>query len=113
MNNLKYNNTENFKSHEWFIVRRLREEGDYINDMEETFNIMRSRGYKAVAWLLCNVPWFYVNLNDKLFFSGRIGIDMLSGRECIGKHAISFNEFLIIDDMFSKYEGHSVLDFKL
>ena len=77
----------------------------------DLFNSLKQRGYSCAGRAVENVPWFYISLNTKLWFSGMIGVNLLSGDEFVGNHAITLNEFYLIDDIFKKYEGHNLLSF--
>ena len=53
------------------------------------------------------VDWVYVNVNSKVFAPGMPGIRVTSE---IGNHAITFDEFLMIYNIFKKYEGLGPLE---
>ena len=55
-------------------------------------------------------PWLYVSLNGKLQFHGNIGVDVL-GEPVIGNHAITMDEFIIIANIYQKYENKRLLVF--
>ena len=56
-------------------------------------------------------PWVYANLNTRLMFTGNVGINILSG-DVIGNHAVTPEEFFMIADIFEKYKGMNLLQFK-
>lgn len=99
--------SENYKTGNYLII--------YVNkdkNIKEVFNSLYERGYRNTGRAVESTPWLYVSLNTKLWFSGKIGVDLLSGSEPIGNHAITADEFYIIDDIYRKYEGYRVLNFK-
>ena len=53
-------------------------------------------------------PWVYVDITTKQYAYGIPGIAVVGE---IGNHAITINEFMIIYNIFKKYEGKSIFVF--
>ena len=53
------------------------------------------------------VDWVYININSKVYAPGIPGIRVTSE---IGPHAITFDEFLLIYNIYKKYEGLKPLE---
>ena len=52
------------------------------------------------------IDWLFVNIHSKVFAKGRPGIGYAP---VVGDHAITFDEFVVIYNIFKKYEGFSTL----
>ena len=52
------------------------------------------------------IDWLYINIYSKVFTKGRAGIALT---KVVGDHAITFDEFVTIYNIFKKYEGFSTL----
>ena len=52
------------------------------------------------------IDWLYVNIYSKVFAKGRAGIALT---KVVGDHAITFDEFVTIYNIYKKYEGFSTL----
>lgn len=111
---------ELYKRRSWneFVGSKEHHTGNYLLvyidqniPSSNVFKSLKERGYSCAGRAVENVPWFNISLNTKLWFSGKIGVDLLSGDEVVGNHAITLNEFYLIDDIFKKYEGHNLLSF--
>ena len=53
-----------------------------------------------------SIDWLYVNIYSKVFAKGRAGIGLAP---VVGNHAITFDEFVTIYNIYKKYEGFSTL----
>ena len=62
-----------------------------------------AKGYKGWS----SVDWLFVNIHSKLFTKGRPGI---SYAPVVGDHAITFDEFVVIYNIYKKYDGLGVLE---
>lgn len=58
------------------------------------------------AYSIEGIDWLYVNIYSKVFKKGRRGIAFTP---VVGDHAITFDEFVTIYNIYKKYEGFSVL----
>ena len=61
-----------------------------------------AKGYKCIE----GIDWLYVNIYSKVFAKGR---PCIAYAPVVGDHAITFDEFVVIYNIFKKYEGYSVL----
>ena len=61
-----------------------------------------AKGYKSIE----GIDWLYVNIYSKVFAKGR---PCIAYAPVVGDHAITFDEFVVIYNIFKKYEGYSVL----
>ena len=52
------------------------------------------------------IDWLYINIHSKVFAMGRAGIALA---KVVGDHAIAFDEFVIIYNIYKRYEGFSTL----
>lgn len=55
------------------------------------------------------VDWIYVNIRTKTF---EMGVPKTGPTGVVGDHAVSFEEFLSIYDIYNKYRGSDVLDMR-
>ena len=55
-------------------------------------------------------PWYFINLNTKMCIVGRIGIGQVS--EVVGNHAISVDDYIMIAELFKKYDGLRFIEIK-
>ena len=53
-----------------------------------------------------NTDWIYINIYSKVYAPGVPGVGVT---KVVGDHAITFDEFQTIYNIFKKYEGLSVL----
>ena len=75
--------------------------------------LQKEYGFKKIYVNPGTIPrgtWIYINLNTKLMFHGNIGVDVLDG-PVVGNHALTMDEFILIADIYRKYEGHRLLVF--
>ena len=92
--------TINNLSAESFLIK-----DDSLYDINAPFLCwLRENGFKH-AWYkghydICN--WVYVNITHRLFAYGMPGIEIV---QAIGGHAITIREFLLIWDIYNKYDG--------
>ena len=63
-------------------------------------NVGTNLGYRE------DIDWLYVNIYSKVFAKGRTGIALT---KVVGDHAITFDEFVTIYNIYKKYEGFSTL----
>ena len=52
------------------------------------------------------IDWLYINIYSKVFAKGRAGIALA---KVVGDHAITFDEFVNIYNIYKRYEGFSIL----
>ena len=52
------------------------------------------------------IDWLYVNIYSKVYAKGRAGIALT---KVVGNHAITFDEFVTIYNIYKKYEGFNTL----
>ena len=60
------------------------------------------KGYKAIE----GIDWMFINIHSKVYAIGRPGIGYAP---VVGNHAITFDEFVVIYNIFKQYEGFSTL----
>ena len=61
-----------------------------------------AKGYKSIE----GIDWLYVNIYSKVFAKGR---PCIAYAPVVGDHAITFDEFLTIYNIYKKYEGLGTL----
>ena len=89
-----------------FLIKDERLKGDWhltpIYQFLKEEGFQHAKGYKGWS----GVEWLYVNIYSKVFTKGRPSI---AYAPVVGDHAITFDEFVVIYNIFKKYEGYSVL----
>ena len=60
------------------------------------------KGYKSRE----GIDWIFINIHSKVYAKGRPGI---AYAPVVGDHAITFDEFVTIYNIYKKYEGFSTL----
>ena len=53
-----------------------------------------------------SVDWLYINIYSKVYSKGMVGVGLT---KVVADHAITFDEFLTIYNIYKKYEGLPVL----
>lgn len=83
-----------------FLVRYNNED-----ENKKLIKYLKENHYKGVniSSSIPRGPWYFINLNTKMSIVGRIGIGHVS--EVVGNHAISVDDYIMIAEMFKKYEG--------
>lgn len=74
----------------------------------EIANWLEKEGFESCKGWWTGVDWVYININSKTYMGGMPGISVTTP---IGMHAITFDEFNKIYQIFKQYEGKSVLTF--
>ena len=90
-----------------FLVRFTKD-----NENEKLLKYLKENNYNWVN-ISSSIPrgqWYFINLNTRMCIVGRIGIAQVS--EVVGNHAISVDEFIIIAEIYKKYEGLKFLDLR-
>ena len=95
----------NYKS-SCFLIKDERLKSNWnltpIYDFLKKEGFENAKGYKG--WE--GVDWLFVNIYSKVFTKGRPSI---AYAPVVGDHAITFDEFVVIYNIFKKYEGFSTL----
>ena len=70
-------------------------------------HFLKTEGFSCGAgyW---GCPWYFVDIKKKVFKPGRPG---LSYGKVVGDHAVTFDEFRTIYEIYKKYEGLAPLKF--
>ncbi len=70
-------------------------------------HFLKAEGFRCAAgyW---GCPWYFVDIGQKMFKPGRPGV---SYGKVIGNHAITFDEFKSIYEIYKKYDGLDPLRF--
>ena len=76
---------------------------DYLQDNAYKGTWKGPEGFGGI----CN--WYWVNINSHIYCQGKPGIEYAHP---FGKHAVTVEEFKVINDIYKKYEGMSVLKMK-
>ncbi len=84
----------------------------FENDEEKKvlLDYLHNNGFKVILKgpigfsSLCN--WYWVNMNSNIYCIGKPGVQYAHP---FGKHAVTVEEFKVINDIYKKYEGLSVL----
>ncbi len=76
----------------------------------QIFEWLKKEGF-AYAWHKGNFgcPWAFINITHKIFACGMPGVEIT---KATGNHAITLDEFMIIYDIYKKYEGLQLMSFK-
>lgn len=73
---------------------------------------LKEEGYKVSKrhnWIGHKMPWVWVNINDMEYHMPKAGVEVV---KTIGKHALTEEEFYIINDIYKRYDGLNPLEFK-
>ena len=92
-----------------FLIKDDRLKGDW--HLTPIYAFLEQEGFsgaKVGTNLGCraDIDWLYVNIYSKVFAKGRAGINLAP---VVGNHAITFDEFVTIYNIYKKYEGFSTL----
>ena len=89
-----------------FLIKDEQLKKDWCNTPIYTY--LKENGFKAQkgSYSIEGIDWLYVNIYSKVFAKGRTGIALT---KVVGDHAITFEEFKTIYNIFKKYEGFSTL----
>ena len=75
---------------------------------DHIFNFLKNEGF--INWGKAKshpeIDWLYVNIYSKVYSKGMYGVGLT---EVVGDHAITFDEFLSIYNIYKKYEGLDVI----
>jgi hypothetical protein len=89
-----------------FLVKDKRIIGDWSSTAIHDF--LESEGF--INWGKAksqhDVDWLYINIYSKVYSKGIYGVGLT---KVVGDHAITFNEFFAIYNIYKKYEGLDVL----
>ena len=75
------------------------------NDPNGVVSFLKKEGFSCTAGFW-GCPWYFVDIEKKEFKPGRPGLSY--GKE-FGGHAITFDEFKTIYEIFKKYKGLELL----
>ena len=82
---------------------------DLLNGVDsEIARWLKKEGFEMCKDWWTGVDWVYININSKTYMGGMPGISVTTP---VGMHAITFDEFNMIYQIFKQYEGKSVLTF--
>ena len=73
---------------------------------------LKEEGYevsKKHNWTGHKMHWVWVNINDMEYHMPKAGVEVVP---TIGKHALTEEEFYIINDIYKRYDGLNPLEFK-
>ena len=89
-----------------FLIKDERLKKDWYNT--PIYEYLKENGFEAQkgSYSIEGVDWLYVNIYSKVFAKGRGRIALT---KVVGDHAITFEEFKTIYNIFKKYEGFSTL----
>ena len=89
-----------------FLIKDERLKKDWYNT--PIYAYLKENGFKAQkgSYSIDGIDWLYVNIYSKVFAKGRGGIALT---KVVGDHAITFEEFKTIYEIFKKYENFSTL----
>lgn len=89
-----------------FLIKDERVKDDW--DSNPIYQFLKEEGFKYAKgyYAIEGIDWLYVNIYSKVFAKGR---PCISYAPVVGDHAITFDEFVVIYNIFKKYEGYSVL----
>ena len=89
-----------------FLIKDKRIIGDWSSTAIHDF--LESEGF--INWGKAksqhDVDWLYINIYSKVYSKGMYGVGLT---KVVGDHAITFNEFFAIYNIYKKYEGLDVL----
>lgn len=89
-----------------FLIKDERLKKDWYNT--PIYSYLKENGFEAQkgSYSIESIDWLYVNIYSKVFAKGRGGIALT---KVVGDHAITFEEFKTIYNIFKKYECFSTL----
>lgn len=74
------------------------------NENDKLLKYLKENNYNWVT-VTSSIPrgtWYFININAKMCIVGRIGIGHVS--EVVGNHAISVDDYIMIAELFKKYD---------
>ena len=78
------------------------------NNKEGIVFFLKQEGFRCEDGYY-SIPWYFVDIKEKFFIPGRPGVKF---GEIIGNHAITFEEFKIIYQIYKKYEGLKIMEMR-
>ena len=89
-----------------FLIKDERLKKDW--HLSPIYIFLKENGFigEAGAYSIEGIDWLYINIYSKVFKKGRAGIGFTP---VVGDHAITFDEFVTIYNIYKKYEGFSTL----
>ena len=89
-----------------FLIKDERLKKDW--HLSPIYIFLKENGFtgEASAYSIEGIDWLYINIYSKVFKKGRAGIGFTP---VVGDHAITFDEFVTIYNIYKKYEGFSTL----
>jgi len=89
-----------------FLIKDERIKGNWY--ITPIYDFVKDEGF--VCWGKAKsqegVDWLYINIESKVYSKGMYGVGLT---KVVGDHAITFDEFLTIYNIYKKYEGLDVL----
>ena len=89
-----------------FLIKDERIIGDWYST--PIYQFLKDEGF--ICWgkakSHAGVDWLYINIYSKVYSKGMYGVGLT---RVVGGHAITFEEFLTIYNIYKKYEGFSTL----
>lgn len=89
-----------------FLIKDERLKKDWHKTPIYTYLKEEGFEYQKGGYSIEGIDWLYVNIYSKVFAKGRGGIALT---KVVGDHAITFEEFKTIYEIFKKYENFSTL----
>ena len=89
-----------------FLIKDERLKKDWHKTPIYTYLKEEGFEYQKGSYSIEGIDWLYVNIYSKVFAKGSGGIALT---KVVGDHAITFEEFKTIYNIFKKYEGFSTL----
>lgn len=89
-----------------FLIKDERLKKDW--HLTPIYQFLKENGFAVVkgSYNIEGIDWLFVNIHSKLYAKGRPGIGYAP---VVGDHAITFDEFVTIYNIYKKYEGFSTL----
>ena len=89
-----------------FLIKDERLKKDW--HLSPIYIFLKENGFtcEAGAYSIEGIDWLYINIYSKVFKKGRAGIGFTP---VVGDHAITFDEFVTVYNIYKKYEGFSTL----
>lgn len=90
-----------------FLIKDERLKKDW--HLSPIYIFLKENGFtgEAGAYSIEGIDWLYVNIYSKVFAKGRVGIALT---KVVGDHAITFDEFVTIYNIYKNYEGFGTLN---
>ena len=89
-----------------FLIKDERIIGDWYST--PIYQFLKDEGF--ICWgkakSHADIDWLYINIYSKVYSKGMYGVGLT---RVVGGHAITFEEFLTIYNIYKKYEGFSML----